>query len=207
MKKFINLHHLNKILTTNKYNDIEKYDNKSIYNISDLAEYIYNNLYKMDDNEKKYLLNMCLSTYNIHNELLRFEFNYFNPIIQDINLQQFSSYVIKMLTRYQHKVGGFMLEDIIWTLYTYIDGKYNLSCNEIVFENTMPAFHIPKRNETLKDDILSLKHFYEFEETLIYLHKLTILLNKIAKNIKVSLKLIDSYRDDIIIIILHCKYN
>lgn len=210
MKKYINLHHLNKMLMANKISDMDKLKLSNIepkMNISDMAQYINKNLYKMDNEEKKYLLHMCLSTYNIHNELLKIEFNNFNPIQETMTLKTFYSKVNKLLTRYQHKVGGYILEDIIWSSYNCNDDKYNLSQNEVVFENSMPAFHIPKRGDTLKDDILSLKNYCEFEETIIYLNKLTKLLNKLSTNIKVSMKFIDSYRDDIIVIVLHCKLS
>lgn len=208
MKKYINLHHLNKMFMANKTSDmdIDSLSNKEPkLNISDMAQYINKNLYKMDGDEKKYLLQMCLSTYNIHNELLKIEFNNLNPKQETMTLKTFCSQVNKLLTRYQHKVGGFILEDIVWTSYNCNDDKYNLSQNEIVFENTMPAFHIPKRGETLKDDIFLLKNYCEFEETIIYLNKLTKLFNKLSTNIKISMKFIDSYRDDIIVIVLHCK--
>ena len=210
MKKYINLHHLNKMFMTNKTSNVEfdkLSDSEPTLNISDIALHINKNLYKMDHEEKKYLLHMCSSTYNIHNELLKIEFNYLNPKQEIMTLKNFCSHANKMLTRYQHKVGGFLLEDIVWTLYTYNDGKYNLTPNEIVFENTMPAFHVPKRSESLKNDIYLLKNYCEIEETIIYLNKLTKLLNKLSVNIKISLKLIDSYRDDIIVVVLHCKNN
>lgn len=210
MKKYINLHHLNKIFMTNKISNSE-FDNSSEmdknFNVSDMAQHINKNLYKMDYEEKKYLFQMCLSTYNIHNELLKFEFNNLNPNHKTITLNNFCTNVKKLLIRYQHKVGGFLLEDMTWTLYDHNDGKYNLTQNEVVFENTMPAFHIPKRGESLKDDIFLLKNYCEIEETMIYLNKLTKLLNNLSNNIKISLKFIDSYRDDIIVVILHCKIN
>lgn len=210
MKKYINLHHLNKMFMTNKTlnDDFEKLsDMETSFNISDMASHISKNLYKMDYEEKKYLLHMCLSTYNIHNELLKIEFNYLNPTQETMSMKKFCSCATKMLTRYQHKVGGFLLEDNVWTLYTHVDNKYNLTSNEFVFENTMPAFHIPKRSESLKEDIYLLKNYCEIEETILYLNKLTKLLNKLSNNIKISLKLIDSYRDDIIVVVLHCKIN
>lgn len=210
MKKYINLHHLNKIFMTNKLSSSELDSSSNIdnnFDISDMAQLINKNLYKMDYEEKKYLLIMCLSTYNIHNELLKIEFNNLNPKNETMTLNNFCTNVKKLLTRYQHKVGGFLLEDMIWTLYDYNDGKYNLTQNEVVFENTMPAFHIPKRGESLKDDLFLLKNYCEIEETIHYLNKLTKLLNNMSNNIKTSLKFIDSYRDDIIVIILHCKIN
>lgn len=200
MQNFVNLHHFNKTYIANNSNT---YILKNTEN--DLAEFINNNLHLMTNEEKKYMLFKCMNDTNYHNELLKYEFNNFLPKTKNMTIDEFKSDASKYIKRYQHKVGGFMLEDSEWSMITNISekNKYNLSENEVVFENTMPL--VSNFSNTLKTDMSIINNVGDVKETLIYLKKLTKLLNLISSNVKVQQKFIEIYRDDIIVVILHCK--
>lgn len=103
----------------------------------DLAKFIYDNYHKMDDNEMKVIALKCIDIRDIKRILLNYELIHLEQKIQKMTLNEFTVKAMNLLSRYQGKAGGFLLEDNQWTLHRMSSTYYDVKENEILFENTM----------------------------------------------------------------------
>lgn len=148
-------------------------DERSKEERQELAEFIYNNLDKLDEFELKTIALKCMSNKDIKRYLLSYELKNYNiKCVEKMSLDQFLLIALSYLNRYQWKAGGFFIEDDQWTVYRH--GDYDLStnvrANEILFENTV---------------YFTYSHDYD---TVSYLDSLTDILNSIATNISVEIR-------------------
>lgn len=172
-----------------KYILHKSYKNNLYFDDSNnLSSLIFNNLNSMTEEEKKYIMIKCLNNMNIHNELLMYEFQHYMPTQQNISADDFLSSAYKLIHRYHYKLSESLnLEDIKWLVYKHGSAKYKLQKNDYIFENTMSRI-------TNNDD------------TRIYLRKLIKKLENITMNYLIFLKYIEIFRDDILYVIIYCKY-
>ena len=152
----------------------KNYANKKKHNTKknkNLANYIKNNFTTMDEIELRKMALTCLSVNECKKIVLNHELTYYesNPT-NNMTLDAFIKHAYYILNRYQSKAGGFLMEDIEWTLFTNDTTKYDVHENEILFENT-----------------ISLCDFEDME-TMEFLHKLEKRLGYVAKNIKINLR-------------------
>lgn len=166
MDKYIFLHKLeeHKNYQNRLHNDKKK--------DTELAEFIFTNYNKMDDNELKVIALKCMDLNDVRRTLLSFELNYYSPSKQDkeLTLREFKCEAMQLLNRYQCKGGGFMLEDSEWAVHDCNSVKYNVEENELLFENTI--------NLVDKND-------YETDN---YLDLITNRLNLLSNNIEVEIR-------------------
>ena len=136
----------------------------------ELAEYIHTNYNSMDETEMKTIALKCLDMNEIKKILLSFELkNYKHKhLSQKMSLNEFTNEAMILFKRYQSKAGGFLLEDSEWIVYDNTTTKYEVSENELLFENTINTCDI--------DD----------DETTRYLDYIVKRLNSFAKNIYVE---------------------
>lgn len=117
--------------------------------------------------------------YIIH-DLLKYELMNISPLRVQVNVESFIELAMFYLNRYQHKAGGFSLEDSDWTVYTSSNKKYDINDNIVIFENS---------TTDLRDEI--------------YLDSICKLLNKITLNSKTKVKM--PYTSPILWILLKTK--
>ncbi|CAH6421460.1 Hypothetical protein KVN_LOCUS276 [uncultured virus] len=172
------LHKLDKLKNYNK-------DHSKIKNKNQLSRFLNDNYHSMTNEEKKILLNKCLTSEKINYLLLNFELKYFKPISKPMSLQEFTKETIKILNRYQCKAGGFFIEDNDWLICDNLNNNnYELKHNEVVFENTISIYDM--------DD----------SETQKYFKYLLNRLNNLCDDINVELRYIESNKDKIIWLLL-----
>lgn len=125
MKKYNSMHKADIHL-----NDFEKGDPV-------LANFIYDNFDKMNEQEMRIIANKCLEFNRVREIVLSYELKYHkinNPVKMTLN--EFKKYAKIILNRYQWKAGGYLIEDREWRVYDSKSAKYDIKKNELVFENT-----------------------------------------------------------------------
>lgn len=151
----------------------------------ELATYIHDNYNKMDEVEMKLIALKCMDINKIKNILLSFELdNYKVKPSTNISLDQYVNEAFKIIIRYQHKGGGFLLEDAEWKVYRSGSSEYEVEENEVLFVNTLD-----------KSDI-------DNEATDIFLRKLSKRLNMISKNINIEMRQMYDHGDKVARILL-----
>ncbi len=180
MKKYNTLH---KLEYYNNFNaDIS---NKSKNEKDELALYIHDNFDTMDEIEMRHMALKCLDMNKIKKILLSYELNnYKNKPITNMSLDAFLKQAIRVITRYQHKAGGFLLEDKEWKVYRHGCKEYDVENNEILFVNSLDRSDV--------DD----------ENTDLFIRKIVKQLNMISKNITVEIRQIFKHKDKIAKILL-----
>ena len=93
------------------------------------------------------------------------------------------------MNRYQSKAGGFLIEDNEWIIHRNNSTDYEIKKNQVVFENSVSI-------ENIKD-----------YDTINYLKKILLLLNKFSDKINVSEEFIKSKKDGVVWILFKCEYN
>ena len=139
----------------------------------ELAEFIHNNLYKLDEIELKNIVLKCMTSKDIIKYLLSYELKNYNiKCVEQMSLDEFLPIALSYLNRYQWKAGGFFIEDDQWTVYRHGDYDMNTDVkeNEILFENTI---------------YFTYSHDHD---TAFYLDNLIDILNSIASNIDVEIR-------------------
>lgn len=133
MKKYNLLHNLEK--HNNYINNVRK---KPHTVKKDLAEYIRSNYDTMDETEMKIIAMKCLDVNEIKKTLLFYELkNYKRAPSTIMTLEKFKIHAVNIFNRYQCKAGGFCIEDNEWMVYDKSCIKYDVSENELLFENTI----------------------------------------------------------------------
>ena len=168
MKKYILMHSLE---AYKDYSDVSSdMSSEERKEKENLAKYIYNNYDKMDEIEMKCIAMKCLELNQIKRILLSHELENYKEKGKTMSLDEFHKQVLKYLHRYQHKAGGFLMEDTEWKVTRFSDeNNYDLLENEILFSNTLD-----------KSDVND-------EETYEYIRSLVRRLNMLAKNIEVTM--------------------
>lgn len=168
-KELKQYHILHKLEKYKNYNNKIKLLNKE--EESKLAEYINKNYNTMDEIEMKMIALKCMDINDIKKHILSFELeNYIQEPVEHMELTDFIKQVKKIFIRYQCKAGGFIIEDIEWTIHKTGSHDYDILENEILFANTIAVCD--------EDDI-------ELEN---YFNNLLPRLNSVAKNITVELR-------------------
>ena len=121
------------------YDFLHKIDSHSNYqlnrsleptnNTKNLADIIHNNYDNMQLEELKSLVIKLISPNEIKSKLLKFELEHYEEKPKDLTLQEFIKEATAILLRYQHKAGGFNLEDNQWTIYTSTTKSYSILQN------------------------------------------------------------------------------
>lgn len=171
--------------TLHRIDYLSNYKNEIFKNISDnesnmIANIIQQNLNNMSEIEIQQILCKCLNINYMKFLLLRYELiHYVDEIVEEMSIDDFINKTKHILCRYQSKAGGFLLEDIEWTLYRNCYDDFVINKNMALFVNTVSI--------TNKDD----------NELIEYIDLLETRLNSIAKNIKVEIRSIVSIKDKI----------
>lgn len=150
-----------------------------------LATNIRTQYQKMNDKDLSEIVIKCLSKKDMKHIILKHELKYYKPD----EVKTFAEFIFnakEILDRYQHRAGGFLIEDQQWILHTPDSKKYTLKENEIIFENTISIADV--------DD----------EETHKYLKRIVRMLKQLNKNIKVNFSFIKDEPDNIYIIFIKC---
>lgn len=159
-----------------------EYDDKDI---STLLVKDYNN---MTDTELRQLVLHTMTDKEIRSRLLRHELRFYEQHPRYIcTLDKFKIEVHRILTRYQHKAGGFKIDDREWTYHDHMSKRYKIYPNELVIENTISADYI---NDA---------------ECCEYLKLLLRRLNMVSSNINITFHTHHSQRDQIYYLLLKCK--
>jgi len=166
MKHYNLLHNMEKY--GNYSNDLHK---KSYKDRRELANYIHENYNTMDETEMKIIAMKCLDINKIKHILLNFEIkNFKQEPFEQLSLDKFKLYAVNIFNRYQHKAGGFCVEDREWIIHDNTSKIHKVAENELMFENTI----------SIIDD--------NDMETENYLLNLIKQLSYIAENIKIEWK-------------------
>lgn len=135
--------HLEK-LEMKKYNFLYAMELERDYGLKDnnyvnkeLANYIHQNYTSMDNVELKYVALKCLRENDLRYIVLNYELKHFRYVPQILTLDQFQECAMKIFHKYQHKAGGFLLEDIDWVVHKFNSTEYEVKWNERLFVNTM----------------------------------------------------------------------
>lgn len=163
------------------------YDKKNNVKNDDIVKIIHNDYNIMDNVEKKYILTKIITTKDVNRILLNYELTNYTPEKKMMNMNEYIKEAQKMFLRYQHKAGGFNINDTIWTIHKNNSTKYKIKKNEVFFENTIK------------------EKYMEEEETSKYLKNILRLLNNISLNVTTTLHKRQSKRDRIFYIIFRCK--
>jgi hypothetical protein len=169
--------------------DLNDLDNSDPSKNKQMANLLHTTINPNIDSEelKTYVLK-CMTPIEMRNQLLKFELKHYNPEPKEMSLDEFAMCAQTILDRYQNKAGGFMFEDKLWKLHTPKSKKYSLLSNELIFENTTSD---SKEAANMKKN----SFFVQIKN----------ILNKLTLNIRVTHKVIYSYRDDIYWVVLKCK--
>ena len=165
----------------------KRYFKKNSLDTQNIAKYIHKNYDRMDEQEKRFLLQKVMTSTKVNNELLKFELKYYQPSPREMTLEEFKKKASRYLRRYQGKAGGFYIEDNDWELYDHTSEKYRLRKNKIVFENTIDIVD-SRDNETIK-----------------FIKRVVNKLNRLCDNIDVSYDIIEANEDSLSRIYIECK--
>ena len=160
----------------NQYNNLHKidsernYGNDTVKGNNNLGKIIHDNYNDMSDDELKYFAIKCMSRKKIRKELLEYELKNYDPLPEDLTLDEFTKKATKIINRYQSKAGGFLIEDMQWILHKSDSNDYSVKSNEVLFENSIN-----------KLDIFD-------SETDTFLKRLVNRLNNLATDVNVSLQ-------------------
>jgi hypothetical protein len=155
-----------------------------------LASLINKNINKFSKKEKEIFLIKCLSEGEMDNLLLKYELENFLPDKLKINcFKDFINTASQLLNRYQSKAGGYLIEDNEWIIHKNDSKDYEISINQVVFENSVSI-------ENIRD-----------YDTINFLKKILLLLKRLSNNINVSEEFIKSKKDGIVWILFKCEYK
>lgn len=107
-----------------------------------LASFIHNNYNKMHAEELKSIVTKLMTPNEMKSKLLKFELEHYEEIPKSLTLLQFTKEARTILSRYQHKAGGFILEDDQWTVYTSNSDGHSVLQNEVLFENSLSKYDL-----------------------------------------------------------------
>jgi hypothetical protein len=138
---------------------------------SDTINYLHDNYDRMNLNDKMMMFRKLVSESQINAILLRIEMKNYEPTEKVDNLGDFMKLANKILTRYQHKAGGFKFEDNLWLI---DNDNY-----DIILRNSLPE--VSCDNETME-----------------YVDMLVSMLNKLSDNISVKSRLNHARKDRIL---------
>lgn len=171
---------MHKLESHSNLNNNDNNDNNN--NNEELAEFINNFYDKMGTEELKSIVSKCISDKTVRHLILKFELEQYNQktAVEPISLKQFEKEASKILNRYTHKAGGFLLEDREWTV-QLID----TSCT--LFKNSLDKFDV--------DDV----------DTKEFMSKIVYRLNSLSDNIYVTLKYVPSKGDSLTFVCLIAK--
>lgn len=169
-------------------------ENKGVYEYSfnpsvetaSRADFLSKNFHKMDDVEMRRVMASIVDIKTVKRELLKYELKYFERKPKTMTLSKFEIKAQKLLNRYQHKAGGFRLEDKVWLIHHSNSNDHDVKANEILFENTI--------NDNDYEDV----------ETNEYLTFLTKQLSKIAKNIDVDIRFKNPEKGHMVGVLIWC---
>lgn len=104
---------------------------------NELALYIHSNFDTMSETELQKTALKCLTLQNLQSIVLGYELAHYRCTPKEMKIAQFTKKAIAVLKRYQHRAGGFMIEDPDWYVYQYPCTNHHLKKNEVLFLNTM----------------------------------------------------------------------
>ena len=174
------------------YNALHKLEANGIYSYdkphSDgdpkLAKYIHTNYNTMDETEIKNIAIQCMDINDAKHILLDYELTHYKDTPKIMTLDEFSKTALTILNRFQGKAGGFLIEDLQWTLYTTTTKKYEIHSNEILFENTLNICD------------------YDDHETECFLNKIVRRLGSITSNITIDLRFHKDVKKKIVYVLI-----
>lgn len=105
--------------------------------VDQLSAYIKEHYDTFDEEELKKVALKCLTSNGLKHTILLYELTNYRDEPKPMSLDEFHVEACKLLQRYQHKAGGFMLEDIDWCIKRYPNQQYDMRKNEILFVNTI----------------------------------------------------------------------
>lgn len=177
-----------------KYDELHKKDAMNNYandscvpEQSIVANFLFNNLDKMSDKNKKEYLLKCFNQTDIKRELLRFELKNYTPIPKDLNADNFIKSALALLKRYQWKAGGFYLDDDDWNVYFDNENHDDKNYDYICFENSIDKFDA-------KDT-----------DTILFLKRIRHILGNISTTAEVSYSMHESKNDDLVYVTVCAK--
>jgi hypothetical protein len=160
------------------YNILSDIDKNGDYSKSNMKtpdpediNYLHDNYHNMDINDKYMMLRKLVPETQINAILLRIEMANYEPTKKVTNLEDFMKLTNKILTRYQHKAGGFRFEDDLWLI-----GNRGF---DIILSNSLSEVNYDR-------------------ETTEYMEMLTRILNKLSDNINVKFRFNHARKDRII---------
>jgi len=171
------------------YNTLHDVDNKYNYKTNTLtnvdhkgnAKFIKDNLSKMDDEELIYMLSKCLSPQQMRGILLRYELEYYEEKpVESLTLTEFETKALRILSKYQSKAGGFLLEDNEWITFSHDSKEHTVQVNELLIQNST---NMLDRND---------------DELVDYLDMIETRLNSLCKNISVELLWYKDKKDNLV---------
>lgn len=175
-----------------QYNNEHMIDNpvdaSNVESNEQFAEYLHDNLHKMDQIEMRKIISRCFPAHRLKNLLLEFEFNNL-PVHakeQTLSLEQFSKEAEKMFIRYQSRAGGHCLEDREWIKHT-TSSDYAIREYEVLFENTVDVH-----------DVHNL-------ETCNYIQRLVDILDSLSTNIKVNVFYLEKKKQSAVLVHLRAE--
>lgn len=129
-----------------------------IDNNVDISNYIYKNIDKMDDVERRMLLARVLDNEKIRSELLKYELRYLHLGIKIDTFDELIIFMRKSFKRYHMKVGGHLCEDTEWSEHDHTSIKYPLKRNEYIFDNSIKR--VNRCDSQINKYITDLLHFF-----------------------------------------------
>lgn len=148
---------------------------------TNLADYIFDNFDKMDEEEMKLTALKCLNLNDCKRILLSHEFyNLQTEPVKELPLSKFLLNVTKILNRYHYKAGGFYFEDSEWLVHTNKSKEYDIDENCVMIENSISVVDFNNPN------------------TEKFIDKLDYLFDNQADNIDVEMKFSDNHEAKII---------
>lgn len=132
-------------LCTNNMNRMLEY--KNIYNkyaikedyikIKKVIDDLHLRFNTITPNNKHELCKNILTEHKLNKILLKYEFRNYIPSSSNRNINEMNDYIVFLLNKYHQQVGKNKLEDDEWIKHTHKSTKYELSNNELIFENSI----------------------------------------------------------------------
>lgn len=152
----VSMDNLEKIKILNYIYKLNNNELKNVYiakNSDSIADYLYNNMNKMNLEEKINVYKKISNETKINYELLKFELLHYEPTHKIESFEPLIKEIKHLLTRYHWRAGGFLLEDNCWNLHLKGSKKYDLLENEAIFDNS-----IDESNEHDTETFQFIKH-------------------------------------------------
>jgi hypothetical protein len=114
-----------------------------------LAKYIHDNYHKMDESEMKHIVTKFLDINDVKDILICFEFNNYKVESKLMTLDEFIPIALNTFKKY-YRAGGYFLEDRDWITHKSDSKRFDVSANEVMFQNTVNKLDVDDCNDFLE---------------------------------------------------------